>query len=434
MGSGMLRLGAPACRTPAVVRDVLVGVRGGLPWRSSAALLSGCAIFTQTARGFTFEDALSFEVGKVLVQPRLALSETYNDNIFFRPSKPMPGIPDLGVEDDLVTGLGPGFSLQVGRDEATNFNLDYGFTQLLYADNSEQNASEHALTLRSRYAGKKLYITGQDSLEYLTSIYGGGWTLGMRMDRVVVNDSWTVDYRVTEKTRAYTRVDFYYFDILDEVPLYDQNTLRGTLGGGYQYSPKLGFFSEAYYGQSAGDPNSPQQLKGPYTWVVGGFLGANGEFTAKMAGTVKVGYEARGYGDGTEAPAGVVAEGTLLRRFGEKTSASLKYRRSTYLSVQFARFSYVRDEIGFSFDQMLGSSGRWMTRADARYYWDNYDPVAAQPDRNDQQLDVNLSLGYQIKLWMVASLNYGFERFSSNVQGIVDYNVNRITVQLSIGY
>ena len=402
-------------------------------WFPGAALLTGCTLAANTLHGLDMDDVLSAKVGGVLIQPRVAVAESYNDNIFYRPSKPTPGFPPE-VVDDFLTVVSPGISFQVGRDEGNFINLDYGMTGLYYVDNSDQNASDHAVALRLRYAGAKFQISGQDRVEFQSSIYGGGWTVGTKLDRFSLSDSYTFSYQATEKTRGYARGDFSMQDFRDVVRLYDVNTVRGTLGGGYQYSPKLDFFSETYYGQSASDPNSPLDPKGPYSWFVGGFLGANGEFTARLSGTLKLGYEARGYGDGTDAPGGLVMEAAVLHRLSEKTTTSLQYRRGSYASVQFSKYSYVRDAVSVKLDQMIGKTGRLMGTVNASFEFDDYDPSPTVPDRADQRVLVNASLAYQLKLWMFASLNYEFETFSSDVAGVIDYDVNRVTVQLSIGY
>lgn len=400
----------------------------------SFVALSGCTLGLSSAHAIDPDDILSIQAGPVLVHPRVGIAESYNDNIYYRPSKPIPGFVTAEPEDDFVSIFSPGANFQVGQDESSNLSLDYGMTAMVYAMHPGEGAQDHAISLKGRYLGPKLSISGGDQLNFFSSIYGGSSTLGIKLNRWTLSDAYNVSYQMTEKTGVYVQGQHSRTDFDKGVPLFDSNTLRGTGGFGYQWSPKLGFFGENYYGQSATTPNHSLLLKGPHSWFYGGYLGARGEFTAKLSGMLKLGYEARGYGDGTSAPGGPVVDGNLSYRVSEKTLASIGYARSSYASIQFNRYSYVRDAATLSLSQMLGNSGRLMASVDAVLEFDTYDPTAARGNRSDQRMQIGARLAYQIKLWMVASLNYEFERFSSDAQGLIDYDVNRVTVQLSVGY
>jgi len=333
-----------------------------------------------------------------------------------------------------VGAVVPGISLQLGRDEASHVSLSYEETSLLYAKHPSQNASDHSVRLMTQYAGAKVSVNGLDQLEVLSSIYGGGSTLGVRLNRITMADTYTLTYRATEKTSTYIRGVHSRVDFSGNVPLYDYDTLRGILGGSYQFSPKLNLLSEIYYGQSSSTPNLSTLRDGPYTWTLGGFLGARGEFSSKLTGSLKAGFESHGYGNGDSAPSSPVFEGAVTYRISERTGLSLQYFRSSEVSVEFAEYSYYRDRVVFHVDQMLGQSGKLVASGNVEYELDSYDRTALRPTRNDDRLRLNASLSYQIKLWMVAALNYDFERFSSDVPGVINYNVNRVGTQLSIGF
>jgi hypothetical protein len=400
----------------------------------SFAALSGCTLGFGSVHAIDPDTFLSIQAGPVVIQPTVGVAESYNDNIYYRPSKPVPGFINAEPEDDFVSIFSPGVSFQLGRDEASYLRLEYGMTGMLYASHDAENSDDHSFGLTARYSGAKLTVTGGDRLSLLSSIYGGSSTLGIRLNRYTLNDGYTVNYQMTEKTAVYAGGMHDRTDFEKGVPLYDSSTLRGTGGFGYQWSPKLSLFGESYYGQSATTPNHALLRKGPYSWFMGGFLGVRGEFTAKLSGILKLGYEARGYGDGASSPGGPVVDATLSHRFSEKTLASLEYVRRSYASIQFSRYSYVRDGVILRLNQMLGNTGRLSASADARFEFDSYDPLPGVADRLDQRMRIGAGLAYQIKLWMTASLNYEFEKFTSGVQTSIDYDVNRITVQLSVGY
>src|SRR6266540_338921 len=197
---------------------------------------------------------LVYSVGPLHVKPQLSLSERYDDNIFYRAGN--------AVEDDFVTVVSPGVNFQLGRRDANYILFDYQFDQ------------------------------------FLSGILGGTDNLGRRVDRRTYYDNYTIGYALTEKTGIYVAGLFDAVDYEKGTPLYDSNTLRGTGGFAFQVTPKSRLFGEVYYGQAAIDPNGAA-VKGPHQEFLGGFLGARGEFTSRLTGRVKAGYEVREFSDRT---------------------------------------------------------------------------------------------------------------------------------------
>src|SRR6266496_569175 len=75
------------------------------------------------------EDVLIYSVGSLQVKPRVAVSESYDDNIFLSPSSPTPGF--RSVESDFLTVLSPGMTLQLGKRGSNHLIFDYGLDQTL---------------------------------------------------------------------------------------------------------------------------------------------------------------------------------------------------------------------------------------------------------------------------------------------------------------
>lgn len=412
----------------------------GLPrspiWASAQMKRGVCFGFCAlgvAAQALSPEDVLSIQLGKLLIQPRLSVSETYNDNIFLRPSKPSPALP-FEVEDDFVSTVSPGINLQLGRDEGSNVSLSFTDNSMLYALHPKQDASDQLVVFNGQYVGSKWVMSVFDRFEMLSSIYGNGSTLGAKLNRYIMRDVTTLSYHATEKTSLYARGQHNRVDFEKGVPLYDSDSLRGTLGASYQYGPKLSLLVEGYYGQSAATPNAVGLVKGPYSWVYGGFLGARGEFTPKLTGYLKLGFQDPGYGNGDPAPSSPVVEASVTHRFSDRTSLSLQYIRSSDISVEFSHYSYYYDELTLHVDQVIGQSGKLTASGNIDYGIYSYDRTSQLPGRDDSRLRLNATLSYQIKLWMVASLNYDHERFSSDLAGVITYDVNRVGIQLSMGF
>src|SRR5262249_5478449 len=157
---------------------------------------------------------------------------------------------------------------------------------------------------------------------------------------------------VSERTAAYLRASHTATDYHEGVNLYDIENLTGTAGFGYRAFARTVFFGELYYGQTTTTPNSPLLVSNPRVNYLGGFLGARGNFTEKLSGVVKVGYESREFSDGTPAPSDPVVDVSLTERFTDQTTLSLTYSRLNNVSVQYTRQSYTADLIGLQFSQL----------------------------------------------------------------------------------
>jgi hypothetical protein len=406
------------------------------PRPHSLVIAAGISAFAFEAKGLQPEDVLVFSRDPILLRPRVAVSETYNDNIFYRSGR---------RTDDFITTLSPGLNFQAGRDEANFFSLDYQFSQSFYARNSPLNASEHHIGLANRLEWTRLRIEGRDRIQFLSSLVGGGEVFreeeGERffsdrnIDRIVFFDQYTVSYALTPKTSIYGRGHYNAVDYEQGILLYDLNTLIGTLGFGFQAFPNTGFFGEIYYGQTATTPNFDAP-KPPHSRFVGGFAGVRGNFTEKLSGTAKAGFESREFSDGTPTPSAPVMEVALRHQTTPKTDISLSYSRRTGVSVQFARESYVVDAVNLELKQRIGPAEKLMGRFGGTYQLYNYERIGGGFRREDQLFRAYLDLTYNIEEWLRATLGYSFETFNREAvaHADLDYHVNRVTLALIVGY
>ena len=271
-------------------------------------------------------------------------------------------------------------------------------------------------------------------MQFLSGILGGGQNLGQKVDRFTFSDDYRLDYRLGEKTSVYLAGDFSATDYEKGTPLYDENTIRGTGGFSFKATEKTSVFGELYYGQSATDPNTNGVgfAKGPHADFFGGFVGARGDFTSRLKGSVKAGYESRQYSDGTPASSSPVVEATLDQRFSDRTLASLTYTRRNSLSVQVARQAYTSDAVGAQIRQVLSSDGKFVAVVAGNFENDDYERSVLSAARHDRVYRANLGLTYNIQLWLSARLGYQFEKYDSNV--VIDYHVNSVTLSIQVGY
>lgn len=268
---------------------------------------------------------------------------------------------------------------------------------------------------------------------------------------MVWNDNYRLTYDATMKTDVYVVLNHNEQSFLQNVSLYSQNSVVGTLGSTYKPFERLGFFLEGeggYTGITAASPSLPSAS--PST-IYGGFVGARGNFTARLDGSIKAGYEIREFSSAanvanTPSPAAGVA---LTYTESARRSYVLSFDRSVGVSVQVPDQAYVFDNLAFTFTQGMGSSGRWTLQAQPSLMMGNYTSIYRQVGaslvdfaRNDQTYTMSVTMSYQPNAWLKASLNYTFQAYSAELPdpqaaqyvGLNNYLVNRVTLQLSIGY
>ena len=382
-------------------------------------------------------DILVYSIGPVHIKPRLTVSEQYDDNIFYRPSKVSPFFPSaLPVEDDFITFISPGVTLQLGRKEANHILFDYTMDQLLYASHRDEDHRDHNLSLDARLQGNRVALEGQTGVQFLSGILGGSLAQGTnriaRVDRIAYSDSYRLEYSVGEKTSTYLVGSFVATDYKEGTPLYDENDLRGTVGFGYKVTPKVSLFGEGYYGQTAVSPNLSAFPNAPYSTVYGGFFGASGDFTARLKGGVKVGYETRDFGGTLSGSRSPVVDVTLTETLSDRTRASLSYSRRSEVSIQAGNQAYTSDAITAQLNQVLTSDGKLVANIKGSVENAAYANQGFYAGRHDIDYRAGAALIYNVQLWLRVRLAYEFESFNSNQY--FDYNDNRITLGVAIGY
>jgi hypothetical protein len=399
--------------------------------RWATAVAAAPAILT-SAHAVDATSVLVYNLGRLHLRPHLALSERYDDNIFYRPD-------GSGIRDDFISVLSPGMNLQLGRKESNHLLFDYTLDQSFYAKNDEQSFRDHTFSLETRLEFGRLTVEGNDRVQFLAGILGGGSNLGQRVNRRSYSDQYHFEFGLSEKTGVYLGGNFDAVDFESGTPLYDYNTLQGTGGFIFKATPKTGFFGELYYGQAATDPNIPfnplnsVSFKAPHAEFIGGYLGARGDFTPRLTGTIKAGYEVREFSDGTPAANSPVVDASMDYRFSEKTSATLSYSRRNSVSVQLFRQSYTADAVRAEVTQILSSNGKLVGILGGYFENGEYERIGNFA-RGDLAYRLNATLRYNIQLWLSTSLGYEHEAFRSNENQVVDYDVNRVTLRVAIGY
>jgi hypothetical protein len=395
---------------------------------SPGLLLAAMVLAAPSTNALDASDVLLFSTGPLTVRPQVAVIERADDNIFFR---------DKEKDGDLITMVSPGVDLQLGRQESDYLLSQYRFDQAFFGDHDELNSSQHHFVFQGRMKWALVKVEGVNRIDFLSSVLGGSERTFREntVDRTTYFHNYTAAYEISPKTQIYGEGQYDAVDYQRGITLYDQNNISGTLGFGYQLFPKVATFGEGYYGQSAVNPNFVTP-KPPHSQFYGGFIGARGPFTPRLSGTIKAGYEVREFSDDSPAPASPAFDASLTYNYTDKTAFTMTYSRRTGVSIQFARESYTRDIVSLQVNQQIGVTGKFLGTAGGSYQLTDYERFDLIRNRNDKWFRAYANVSYRIYLWMVASLGYEYERFDTSLQsqGIIDYDVNRVTLRLAVGY
>lgn len=414
------------------------------------------------------EDIFVFRWANLLFKPQLRSSATYTDNLFSGNNDVVS--PEHRIYrpqvDDLIWQVSPRLRVQYGQTVGNFLVFDFSHDEFLYADHNYANGGQDQLNFRSQLQRGKFTLASADGIHFLNSYQGGVQSAGLKpLKRTEIVLDHRLSFDVSEKTDVYGLFDFDSYDFAKELPLYDQNTWMLSLGSTFKPSPKFGFFAEGKYGQTTVTPNS-NLPPGPRQDIYGGFVGIRGDFTPKLSGTAKLGYEVREFASGGPiengkstafAKSAPAVAASLVYAFAPKTGVNLTYNHSTGASFQLAAQGYEYDQLNMSVGQALGSRGVWSVSAGAGASVGRFDAVhavnqsgmvtAIYPKRTDIFFSPSARIHFKPRSWLTATLSYEFDHFDSDgvqIQGsdpagvrqvyLIDYNNHRFMLQVAIGY
>ena len=403
-------------------------------------LCIGATLCFSAAQSSAFEmkDALLFSWDPVTIKPQMAVTQTFNDNIFYRESGRQTG--------DLVTTLSPGVAILIGKRVDDYLTLRYTLRDYIYVDRTDLNTMEHSLELESKIDGNRLTLHGTDRLQFLSSPTGTDikaldvqagdapvFIQEANIKRMSLYDNYTLTYKTGERSQIYVSGLLSMTDYEQDVRLLDFTTFAGTGGFGWIASQKSLLFGEAYYGATTTAANLPAPDY-PGVTFMGGALGIRGRFTTKLGGVVRAGYETRKFDDGQSIPGSPVASVGITYDFSSKTSSSLNFVRRQDLSVYSGQQAYTANVVSLQASQKIGTSGKWRASAGSTLGMYDYDQSGLNRKISYEVLTANFALAYQPMLWLTAALSYDLSSVIGGEGGITKYDVNRISLHVGVGY
>ena len=399
-------------------------------------VLCGMAcLCTRGAHGIEPEDLLHYKIGNWHFRPHASTSLTANDNIFFRDSSAESEALFGPKEGDVITQLGTGFQAALGRNDINTFGFGYDYLHRFYTDHSEVSSGDHAGQVAASIERGKVRFSTAHSASLQTGVQGGNTWRVQQNDRILLNDQLRVSVDITPKSDLYLSGTYSMTDQDMSSQFNDIESWNVAGGYGFGYSEKLRFFAQTSYGEQISS-----RLGRSWGWdTLGVSVGAEGEFTDKLTGTVQLGYQQQtsqmtGNGGGTPT---VTLE--LEQLLGRRTLLTLAYTRRNQVNIDAVSAASVSDSFRLNLSRALGNRQKWFASIFASLWQNDFSGAQRSGStRSDQALSLGTSLDYRIQEWMSSQLSYSYADFSAQLPGWalggIDYQVNQVSLSLSFGF
>ena len=396
------------------------------------------------------EDLLYYRVGNVSIRPNFGLGQSYNDNVFFRGDEaffvinPDGSITKVEREGDFITSASGGASFLLGRPTGNYINATYSYSHRFFHEHSFQNAGNHSIGLQGQLDGARISITPTVTGSSTRSILAGANRSAALADQLIERNNLRAEIRarikLTPKLFTTSTGRYSLNDVEDGIPLFDSDDFGFTQGFGFQIRPKVGLSLNGSVGRRTVDPNTATLGTGSSQNYFGGGISAEGDFSERLTGNINFGIQRLSFSQNSDSFVAPVAGVSLDYRMGRDITSTISYTRSTFAGIQSANAGGVGDRIGLTVRKPFGFRKNWILSASGNFNfqsWENRTGVSA--DRSNDWLSGTLAIQYQIQEWLSSSFSYSVQSFSSSLSragtfGIVDYDVNTVSLSMRIGY
>jgi Putative beta-barrel porin 2 len=341
---------------------------------------------------------------------------TYDDNVF---------ISHQNKQADEIFTVAGGFTFGLGdyRNLQQNYLLaQYLLTGFFFVHNSQEDAPNQELALKTQFRFSKLTLQTQTRYDYLTGV---NRQVGNFVNQTLIDNLVRLNYDYSDKTQLFLS--------LEQITNLYQNFLSsyeyiGRIGGTYQITPKIRLGGEADFGELDQD-QSPSS-----TYLQLRLLG-DYELTGKLSLHFSAGEEIRHYDSsaGQTNATPVFSLGLTYHPFPDSSIALTSYR-NVNASPSLAGENYVATGVALQLSQLMFR--RITVGLSAGYENDAYratESGTAQPGRDDNYFFIEPTLSYKFRDWLTANLSYEFRRNASN-ESSSTFSDNRITLTLGVNF
>ena len=406
------------------------------------------------AKAIEPDDLLFHRIGNVSLRPSFQISETYNDNIFFK---------DIGKEKDWISAVSGVAVVLWGKPEESSLLASYEYTHNFFHNRSDQNSSVHGASLAGNIASGRWALIPNVLFNRSASPLSG-YQRARPLDELLVETSYlngTVKARVDISRKTFTITEgrynsrkYGYSEESEEfpvnLPVSDYKNIRFRQGFGFQIRPKVSLSAHGFFGHLKIDRSRFSRPDDERRYFGGG-LSAEGDFTDRLTGEVDFSIE-RGSITGrldtigrpipSETYVRPVVEMSLKYRIGKDIFPQLDYIRKTLVGNQTDGSPGVSNQFGLSVLKPFGRRKNWLVRASGNMEFVDWKSGDYEGD-SAEILNAALTVQYRIQEWLHSSLLYSWQSFSYDDRGgffwerrpgVVDYGVNTVTWSIRAGY
>jgi len=356
--------------------------------------------------------------GNLVIHPRLAVRGEYDDNIF---------LTDRDRKQDLIGILLPGIALEFPW-ENNLLVLDYQAWLHYYLDNTDQNHDDHRIHGRLSLLAAPFSLKLEDT--FLKTSSREDTDYSERVERIENTARAAILY-LANKFQVQGAYENYLYRYDERIYRpYDHTEHRGILTGFYQAAPKTKALLEYTYNRIIYRDNDDRD--GYYNEIRAGFIG---EVTAKLTGTVKVGYQERRYREDSvwDDYRGITGYALLDYIFSPQQELRLAWERTVQESTFAGNSYYLLNRAWIYYSRQLAHK----IRGYARLQYSNYRYPQSSEIRDEKRRDniwqPEIGLKYQIQPWLTAEIKYRYRDRDSNWPDR-DYRNNRFYLELSAIY
>ncbi len=405
-----------------------VGMTNRLLKNGSAVFLAAFpGVFSAGAQNFDADRWLSYEVGPAVILPKVGTGFSYDSDVFMgtTPSK----------QSDLIFMTRPEVEALFGATDLSNLRFSYAPTYLKYFDTDLLTRVDHTGSMTLRIERPKTTITGSTTVNYLGGLLGSFENFTTNPTRRLThNHNYRLLQNISGKVSGSLAFSYGVQDYADGSPILDVTDWRVTGGTVYDLSAKMDLIGEVFYGQSSATSNNNAAInRGGDASRIGFFLGADAEFTPKLTGEVRIGYQTFEFDGTSTSSSGISAEAELNYELSAMSKVGLLFSRGIQQSVQQGDTSFVYTDIGVNYAQMLDAAGRWGFDTSVRYRNSEFDGTFFQ-GRSDNFFTYSAGVSYFVNDWLRAGLTYSYSDFSTNTNGAFEYDVHRVGLNVMVGY
>lgn len=378
------------------------------------------------AQDFDSDRWLVYEVGPAVILPNIGVSSFYDSDVLLGTTP--------NEQSDFIISTRPEMKIQFGAEDINYLNIQYAPNYLKYFDTDFLTRVDHQFGLNLKIERPKTTITGSSAGSKLGGFIGQFQNFAtVPTDRITHNHNYRILQNISGKTSGSLAFSYGVQDFEQGSPIIDTTDWRVTGGGVFNYTEKMDLLAEVFYGQSTPGSNRPGVNAGPSASRVGFFVGSEAEFTPKLNGSVRVGYQDFSVDNSSVSQSSIVVRSDLTYAINAMSQLSLNLNRGAQQNIQAATAITQFTDVGVTYAQMLDTSGRWGMNSSVRYRFSSFEG-APFTGREDNFFTISGGVNYLANDWFRAGLTYSYTDFSSSVVGLPSYGVHRVGLEFVIGY